>query len=203
MPPRYLPILRFKSEKLTAVLLGDAIEVPMHWVEDHGLISCLKNGCRFHVAGVCNQPIKIVHYAPAQRCELLTPQASAEDDAAAHEYWNAIMKAMRERRPAPAPPPKEKRQSFYLASTFCIAEITDRFIDLFTPPMRGLIYSLEKSRGKLIYRPTRPPEPIKGLGHEFDVVPILERIFGMPLYPPEAEELPGEPARVLPFRKQV
>lgn len=203
MPPRYMEIIRSRGPSVVGVLLGDAIAVPTHWVAGYGLISCQGKACRFHVAGVCNHPIKVLHFAPAQRCELLTPQTSAEDNAAAREYWKASMKAMREGRPAPAPPTKENRQSFYLASAACIAEITDRFIDLFTPPMRGLVYSVEKSRGKLIYRVTRPTEPVRIMGHEFDVVPILERIFGMPLFPPEVEETPGEPARVLPFRKQA
>lgn len=217
---RYIPIIRWRmgetQGRRLAVLLGEAIEVRCHY--GSRLFPCLGPACKLAKGGECVEQGKILFYAPALLCEEKDTEPIMEFENEAHRIaYEAHRERIRRqweeggtirRDPCPVPQPRmvngPKAITPLNPSQPAIAEITDQVIDTFPQPMAGAVYTLDKIKGRLVFRAWRPASPVKGLTGPFEVVPFLERIFGMPLFPPQVEELAeGELPPTIPFRKQA
>lgn len=214
---RYVPILRPADEPgriVYGVILGeDFLELPIHY--DGGAFPCLGTQCRYSQPGKkCSIQAPKKHYISALKCTITEHQPTAKDMSDYHSALRLYLSVPIEQRTSGSKPqePQPRRVCAPIdPPTPGIAEVLHRAIEQFTPPFRGLVFSLakitESVKGRkvdrLVYNVRRPAEPLKGLIHEFDVAPYLENIFGMRLWPDLEDEATGEPPDVIkfPFRK--
>lgn len=85
-----------------------------------------------------------------------------------------------------------------------IVELFDEQVAKLEGQVRGLKIRVQKSqKGKLFLAKTEPLAPtlLANLAPAFDTAPFLERIFGMPLQAPGAEQ--GQAPDVLPFKRKI
>jgi len=194
--PRYATILRARGQKVRGILLGDLFELPMHYSADDGGVPCHGRQCTY-----CPKRRFFRWYGPAVTVvEKLVYPTAAEDA----EY-------QRRRRLGENPKPLVAGPVL-LPGKPVIAEWPDHALEALgdrgechgdmgrraIDGLAGLIYALSSEAGLQV----RIVGVLQGqLPDPFPVEAILERIFGLPLFPPE--ESPQEKPDTIPFRREA